>query len=71
MIVGSTMSVTVTVNEHDASLPFSSLAVLVTVVVPSINVLPLTGKLVIVVPQLSLAVGVNETAAVHMPKSVF
>ena len=72
MIFGASMSLTVTSNVHETSLPPASSAVLVTVVTPSANLLPLVGTLLTVgVPQLSLADGVNETAAVHMPKSVF
>jgi hypothetical protein len=71
---GASRSSTVTVNEHDATLPAVSLAKYVTVFTPRLNVLPeappdtsvTTG-----VPQLSVAVAAAYvTAAVHTPASV-
>ena len=72
VIVGASLSMTVTTNVHIALLLAASRAVLVTVVVPSVNVLPLVGTLLTVgVTQLSLADGANVTSAVHTPGSVF
>jgi len=58
MIVGSCISLTVTVNVHEAVLPEASVAVAVTVVVPNWKVLPDGGTSVTVtgvVEQLSVA----------------
>jgi len=56
------LSVTVTVKVQELGLPLASVAVLVTVVVPTGNVLPLGGLLVrLVTLQLSVAVTVNVT----------
>ena len=72
MITGASMSVTTTVNVHGAVLLFTSVAVLETDVVPTANVLPLAGELTTVgAPQLSLAVGVNETSALQTPRPLF
>ena len=56
------MSVTVTVNVQLLVLPLASVAVLVTVVTPTENVLPLAGLLTrLVTLQLSVAVTANVT----------
>jgi hypothetical protein len=57
VIVGACVSFTVTVNEQVAVLPLASVAVTVTVVVPTGNVLPEAGLPLVVTPgQLSEAV---------------
>ena len=59
---------TVTVNVHVEVLPCASVAVLVTVVVPTGKVLPLAGVLVIVTPgQLSVALTANVTLLLQAP----
>ena len=59
---------TVTVNVHVELLPSASVAVLVTVVVPTGKVLPLAGVLVIVTPgQLSVALTLNVTLLLQAP----
>ena len=59
---------TVTVNVHVEVLPCASVAVLVTVVVPTGKVLPLAGVLVIVTPgQLSVALTLNVTLLLQAP----
>ena len=65
------MSVTVTVKVQLAVLPLASVAVLVTVVVPSGKVLPLAGLLTrLVTAQLSVAVTVKITLLrLHWPAS--
>ena len=70
--VGGSASVTVTVNVQLAVFPLASVAVFVTVVVPTGNVLPLATLLVtFVTPQLSLAFTVNTTLLrLHRPASV-
>ena len=67
------MSSTVTVKVQLLVLPLASVAVLVTVVTPTLNVLPLGGVLTrLVTLQLSLAVTVNVTLLrLHRPASVF
>ena len=58
---------TVTIKEQLLVLPFTSVAVLVTVVVPTLNVLPEAGVDTIVdTPQLSLAVTENVTTALQL-----
>ena len=62
------MSVTVTVNVHVAVLPCASVAVLVTVVVPTAKMLPLAGLLATVTPgQLSVTLTLNVTLLLHPP----
>ena len=64
VMVGFSLSVTVTVKLHEAVLPLASVAVQVTVVVPSAKVEPLAGLLArLVTLQLSEAVTVKLTAA--------
>ena len=74
VIVGFSVSLTVTVNEHDAVLPDASVTVKVFVVVPVGNVLPLACPAVcaVVAPaQLSVPVGVvYVTTAPHVPASL-
>ena len=58
--VGSSVSLTLTVNAHVLVLPLASVAVQVTVVTPLLKLLPLDGRQATVAPgQLSLAVGVT------------
>ena len=62
------MSSTVTVKLHVVMLPLVSPAVLVTIVVPTANTLPLAGTLTTVIPgQLSAAVTENITLLVQTP----
>ena len=65
------MSVTVTVNVQRLVLPLASVAVLVTVVVPTGNVLPLALLLTrLVTPQLSVALTKKVTLLrLHWPGS--
>jgi hypothetical protein len=71
VIEGGCVSLTVTVNEQVAVLPDASVAAQVTVVTPLLNAEPEAGLQLIVAPgQLSLAVAVNMTTAVHTPESV-
>ena len=65
------MSVTVTVKVQELVLPLASVAVLVTIVVPTGNVLPLDGLLTrLVTLQLSAALTVNVTLLrLHRPAS--
>src|SRR6185369_17023384 len=74
LIVGFSVSLTVTVKLHVALFPAASLAVYVTVRTPTGNTLPLAGPAVcvIVTPgQLSAAVGaVQLTAAPQTPASL-
>ena len=67
--VGACVSLTVTVNEHDPVFDEASVAVQVTVVVPTANVDPVAGTHTTVAPgQLSAAVGVVKfTTAEHWP----
>ena len=59
---------TVTVKAHVEVLPCASVAVLVTVVVPTAKVLPLAGLLATVTPgQLSVALTLNVTLLLHPP----
>ena len=66
VIEGFCVSLTVTVNEHEAVLLDVSVAVQLTVVVPFGKVLPDAGVQDVVTPgQLSLNVGVKLTSAEH------
>ena len=57
--VGSSVSLTLMVNEHALVLPLASVAVQLTVVTPLLKLLPLAGRQATAAPgQLSLAVGV-------------
>ena len=59
LITGAWLSTTVTVKVHGVLLPCASVAVQVTVVVPTAKVLPLAGVQLAVAPgQLSVGVGV-------------
>jgi len=69
--VGACVSFTVTVKLQVAVLPLASVAVAVTVVVPTANTLPDAGLADIPNEQLSLPVGVKFTTALHNPASVF
>jgi hypothetical protein len=72
VITGVSLSATATVKEQLLVFPLKSVAVPVTVVVPTGNVLPETGLLTTVTPaQLSLAVILNVTTALQFPLSVF
>ena len=68
---GFSLSVTVTVNKHRLVLPLLSVAVFVTMVVPTRNVLPLAGLLTrFVTTQLSVALTANTTLLrLHWPAS--
>ena len=63
LITGAVESITVTVKLHVAVLPDGSVATLVTVVVPRLNVLPDAGVLTTVALQLSVAVTLKLTTA--------
>jgi hypothetical protein len=69
MMVGFCVSLTVTVNMHIAIFIEASVAVHVTVVVPTLNIEPDVGLHITVAPgQLSIAVGVvYMTVALHAP----
>ena len=71
LIVGFSVSLTVTVNEHAVEvLPLVSVAVQVTVIVPFGNAEPDAGLQLAVAPeQLSLAVAEKLTTAEHWPGS--
>ena len=71
-ITGNWPSITVTVNEQVEELPQASVAVTFTVVVPMANAVPDAGTETIVTApvQLSVAVGVKFTTAVHDPIGV-
>src|SRR5207253_357818 len=72
VIVGGSVSVTVTVKLHVVLLPLVSVAVLVTVVVPTAKLLPLAGTLAMfVTAQLSVAVTTNVTLLEHVPANTF
>ena len=65
------MSFTVTVKLHAAVLPWMSVAVATTVVVPTANVLPLAAASTIeAIPQLSEAVAAKVTTADQLPASL-
>jgi len=62
------LSSTVTVKVHEDVLPCASVAVLVTVVVPTAKLLPLAGLLLTVTPgQLSAALTVKMTLLLQAP----
>jgi pheromone shutdown protein TraB len=65
------LSTNVTVKEQAAVLPATSVAVALTVVVPTANVLPLAGLLTTLEEQLSVVVTVNETGALQAFKVLF
>ena len=68
LITGNCASNTVMVNVQFEVLPHASVAVEVTVVVPTEKLLPDAGELVMVtVPQLSVAVTVKFTGTLHEP----
>ena len=68
VITGSWVSRTVTVKVHWLLLPTLSKTVLVTMVVPTANALPLDGTLtMLATPQLSAAVTLNVTLLEHAP----
>ena len=68
VIAGASVSCTVTPNEHVPVFPTASVAVHVTVVVPTGKVEPLAGTQAIEAPgQLSDADDANVTAAEHWP----
>src|SRR5262245_13600209 len=72
LIIGSCVSRTVTVNEQPLVLPTSSVAVQVTLLVPTLNVEPLGGThtTTTVVSQLSVAVATQVTLLLlHWPAS--
>jgi hypothetical protein len=70
-MIGAVVSVTVTVNMQVLELPAASVAVLVTVVVPSGNVAPDAGvETTVTVEQSSLARTVKLTAAEQLPGSL-
>jgi len=72
VMTGFCPSTTVTVNEQVAELPLTSVTVLVTVVVPALNVLPEAGFDTIEdTEQLSVPVTLNVTTAVQLFKSLF
>ena len=66
------MSITVTANEHSAVFPARSVAVQVTVAIPTGNVLPEGGsQLTEPTPTLSVTVGGSQvTTALHRPGSL-
>ena len=71
VITGASVSFTVTLKVQELVLPFPSDTVLVTIVDPTLNVLPDAGLLTtVVLPQLSLAFTVKATTALQLPKSV-
>jgi hypothetical protein len=71
VVTGGCVSLTVTVNEQLDELPDGSVAVHVTVVVPTANVDPLAGTHTVVTgAQLSVTVGANVTTAPHTPVSL-
>ena len=66
------MSLTVTVKAQVEVLPCASVAVLVTVVVPTGKLLPLAGLLLTVTPgQLSVALTVKFTVLLQSPGAAF
>jgi hypothetical protein len=69
---GGSVSFTVTVNVQLLVLPCASVAVLVTVVVPTAKLVPLAGTLVTVTPgQLSVAVTLKVTLLLQAPGAAF
>jgi hypothetical protein len=72
VICGGWLSFTLTVKLHVALLPLASVAVLVTVIVPTGKLLPLAGTLTTLTPgQLSVAVTTNVTLLEHVPANTF
>src|SRR5947207_9225911 len=72
VITGDCTSFTATVKLHVALLSLPSVAVLVTVVVPTAKLLPLAGTLAMfVTAQLSVAVTTNVTLLEHVPANTF
>src|SRR5258705_1044392 len=73
LMLGASLSLTVTVNVQALVLPLVSLAVQVTVVTPLLKIAPLAGTQTLVTPgQLSLTVGAAKlTTPVHKPEAVF
>ena len=72
VIVGNSVSLTVTVKLQLLVLPCASVAVLVTVVVPAGKLLPLAGTLTTLTPgQLSAAVTTKVTLLAHVPVAAF
>src|SRR5258708_9620709 len=72
LITGNCVSFTVTVKLHVALLPCASVAVLVTVVVPTAKLLPLTGTLNTLTPvPLSAPVTTTVTLLEHVPANTF
>src|SRR5205085_5650958 len=70
LTIGFSVSLTVTVNVQEAVLPAASVAVELTDVVPTGKVEPDAGLETIVTPgQLSVAVTVKFTTALHLPAS--
>ena len=68
VIVGADVGTTTTVKVHRDVLPCASVAVLVTVVVPTAKLLPLAGLLLTVTPgQLSVEVTLNVTLLLTAP----
>jgi hypothetical protein len=68
---GASVSVMVTVKAHVAVLPEASVAVQVTVVVPTAKQVPEAGEQLTVTPgQLSVAVATNVSTEQHIPGSV-
>jgi hypothetical protein len=72
VIPGGSLSKTVTVKVHGLEFPLPSVAILVTTVVPTGNVLPLGGRLTTFVTlQLSVAPTVQDTLfRLQRPRSV-
>src|SRR5438132_14277186 len=72
VIVGASLSLTVTVKEQVAVLPLVSVAVQVTVVVPWAKVEPLAGLQVGGAPgKVTEAVAAKVTTALELPASLF
>src|SRR5438445_6762343 len=70
-MLGGSVSLTVTLNAQVLVLPAASVAVQITVVVPTGNNVPLGGLHATVAPgQLSVTVGAKATVAPHTPGSV-
>jgi hypothetical protein len=68
VIAGADVGTTTTVKLHVDVLPCASVAVLVTVVVPTAKLLPLAGLLLTVTPgQLSVEVTLNVTLLLTVP----
>ena len=70
LAIGFSLSLIVTVNEHVLEFPEASVAIQFTVVIPTGNMLPETGKQETEAPgQLSVADATYETTALHRPAS--